>query len=81
MIFLPDPVLSTARPSPELRAFARQLEVAAMAMHQLAHALADLGDLTGAAKAARRRDSIRLALLDEIDAAIDRILPAKVAGR
>jgi hypothetical protein len=52
-----------------------------MAMHQLAHALADLGDLTGAARAARRRDSIRLAMLDEIDAAVDHILPVKATGR
>ena len=74
-------MLALASPSPSLVAFACQLEVAAMAMHQLAHALADLGDFVGAARAARRRDSITLAILDEIDAAIDVALPLKAAGR
>ena len=70
------------RPSPELASLLRTLHQAAQTTHCMATDLAGL-DLLAAVTARVRRDRINQTLLDELDAAVDAVLPlpAKVAGR
>ena len=65
------------RPSPELASLLATLHQAAQTTHGMAIDLAGL-DLLSAIAARARRDRINQTILDEIDAAIDHILPLKV---
>ena len=64
-------------PSPELASLLATLHQAAQTTHGMAIDLAGL-DLLSAIAARARRDRINQTILDEIDAAIDHILPLKV---